>query len=284
MKVLVLGSEGTIGKAVSTFFIKKGHDVIRWDIKLDRSHDLRKPGCLDTILGTVDFIVFLAFDVGGAKYDVNSYDYIDGNLSLLQNTFTYIKKYNIPFIHTSSTMSNMNHNPYAVLKRVGELYTTLLGGINVKLWNVYGSEEVCEKSHVIPDFIHQALHSNAITIRGDGSEERMFLHSDDFSRALYAVFEHFKDLDKGQIIDITSGSWVSIMDIACIIKEIMKEDYNRLIDIRVTCGSMDSHNKRNEPDTSSITKIWTQAITLKDGIRRCFPSKGTNTDGYVNEY
>jgi len=204
MRVLVLGSEGMIGNYISKLFINKGHDVIPWDIKLDDTHDLRKQGCLDDIIKSVDFIIFLAFDVGGSKYDVNTYKYIDGNVLLLHNTFNSIKKYNIPFIHTTSTMSNMNHNPYAVLKRLAELYTTTLGGINVKLWNVYGNEDIGIKSHVIPDFINQAINNDIISINGDGLEERMFLHGDDFAEALYAVFEHYNEL-KYYTIDISSN-------------------------------------------------------------------------------
>jgi nucleoside-diphosphate-sugar epimerase len=214
MRVLILGSEGTVGRSVTKLFIEKGHDVVRWDIKLGEEYDLRKEGCLDSILESIDFVIFLAFDVGGAKYDVNSFSYLDDNLLLVHNTFTSLKKYNKPFIHSTSTMSNMNHNSYAVLKRLSELYTILLNGINIKLWNVYGNEEVGIKSHVIPDFISQALTTDSIYIRSSGLEERMFLHCDDFSDALYQVFLNYNIIDRLNIIDISSDKWISIKDIA----------------------------------------------------------------------
>jgi len=273
MKVLILGSEGTVGRSVSKIFINNGHEVIRWDIKLSSDHDLRKENCLDTIMQSVDFVIFLAFDVGGAKYDVNSYTYIDDNILLLHNTFSSIKKYNKSFIHTTSTMSNMNHNSYAVLKRVGELYTTILNGINVKLWNVYGSEEIGIKSHVIPDFINQAINNNSITIRSNGLEERMFLYCDDFSNALYSVFQNFDLIDKDSIVDISSESWTSILEIADIIKKIMKDDYNTDITILKSDINMDSHNKRNEPDLNIISKYCKQSTSIESGIRLMFPPK-----------
>lgn len=273
MKVLILGSEGTVGRSVSKIFINNGHEVIRWDIKLSSDHDLRKEGCLDSILNSIDFVVFLAFDVGGAKYDVNSYTYIDDNVLLLHNTFSSIKKFNKPFIHTTSTMSNMNHNSYAVLKRMGELYTSILNGINVKLWNVYGNEEIGLKSHVIPDFINQAINTNTIHIRSSGLEERMFLYCDDFSNALYSVFENYNLIDKQKIIDISSDSWTSILEIANIIKRIIKDEYNKDISIVTSDINMDSHNKRNEPDLSIISKYWKQNISIESGIRSMFPPK-----------
>jgi nucleoside-diphosphate-sugar epimerase len=273
MKVLVLGSDGTVGRSVSKIFINKGHEVIPWDIKLSLDHDLRKEGCLDSIIQTVDFVIFLAFDVGGAKYDVNSYTYIDDNILLLHNTFASIKKFNKPFIHTTSTMSNMNHNSYAVLKRIGELYTTILNGINVKLWNVYGSEEVSIKSHVIPDFINQAINNNSISIRSNGLEERMFLYCDDFSNAVHAVFENYDAIDKESVVDISSDTWTSILDIARVIKKIMKDDYNKDISILTSDVNMDSHNKRNQPDLTIISKYWKQTTNIESGIRSMFPPK-----------
>jgi nucleoside-diphosphate-sugar epimerase len=273
MKVLILGSEGTVGRSVSKIFINKGHEVIRWDIKLSSDHDLRKEGCLDTILQNTDFVVFLAFDVGGAKYDVNSYTYTDDNILLLHNTFSSIKKFNKPFIHSTSTMSNMNHNSYAVLKRIGEIYTTMLNGINVKLWNVYGSEEIGIKSHVIPDFINQAINTDTISIRSNGLEERMFLYCDDFSNALYAIFENYEYIDKKSIVDISSNTWTSILDIARVIKKIMSDDYNKDINIVTTDINMDSHNKRNEPDLSIVSKYWKESTSIESGIRLMFPPK-----------
>lgn len=267
MRVLILGSEGTVGKSISNLFVEKGHDVVRWDIKLGEEYDLRKEGCLDSIIESIDFVIFLAFDVGGAKYDVNSFDYLDDNLLLIHNTFTSLKKYNKPFIHSTSTMSNMNHNSYAVLKRLAELYTLLLDGVNIKLWNVYGNEEIGLKSHVIPDFISQAITSESIHIRSSGLEERMFLHCDDFSNALYTIFENYSIIDRSIVIDVSSDEWISIKSIAYTIQKIMKESYGKDITISSNGNFQDSHNKRNEPDLTIISKFWKQSISIENGIR-----------------
>jgi nucleoside-diphosphate-sugar epimerase len=124
MKVLVLGSHGTVGISVCKYFQEKGHTVIPWDIKFSVTCDLRIAGNLDTILPTVDFVLFLAFDVGGSKYNINSIDYINNNVKILMNTFTSLSICPRPFIHTTSQMSSMNHNSYGVLKRLAEMYTT----------------------------------------------------------------------------------------------------------------------------------------------------------------
>lgn len=272
MKVLILGSHGCVGTAVTRYFKQQGHDVIPWDIKIGEEYDLRKKDNLDKILPSVDFVLFLAFDVGGSKYNIQSLQYIENNVDILKNTFSSLEKHKKPFIHTSSMMSNMNNNPYAVLKRLGELYTDIVGGVSVKLWNVYGSEPVTEKSHVIPDFIYQAIHNNAIRMRTAGSEERLFLYCDDFAAAMYYIFEHYAEfLGKGEI-DISSRKWVTVKDAAFIIKELTQELLGKEIEI-VEGSYVDTfHNRKNEPSNSILDDSWSPKISLKEGIRSVYLS------------
>lgn len=272
MKVLVLGSHGTLGKAVCRFFEEKGHIVLPWDIKMGDEYDLRKPNNIDSILPSVDFVLFLAFDVGGSKYNINSTQYIENNVNLMQNTFHSLEKSQKPFIHTSSMMSNMNNNPYSVLKRLGEFYTRILNGVSVKLWNVYGSEPVTEKSHVIPDFINQAIQGDSIKMRTSGAEDRLFLHCDDFSRAMYEIFTHYNDFKGKGEIDLSSRIWISIKDVAYLIKNLTKEILKK--DIEVIEGTyIDTfHNRKNEPHDSYLDALWKPTIGIKEGIRAVYLS------------
>ena len=272
MKVLILGSHGTIGTSVCKYFQEKGHIVIPWDIKFSPSCDLRIPGNLDLILPTVDFVLFLAFDVGGSKYNINSIDYINNNVKILMNTFTSLSICPRPFIHTTSQMSSMNHNSYCVLKRLAEMYTELLGGVNLKIWNVYGNEPINEKSHVIPDFIHQAIYNGVIQMRTPGLDERQFLYCDDFSGGIYTIFENYTIFAKKLgCIDISNYNWVSIKDIAKIISEITSEKLGKIVEIKAGDG-VDTFQvgPRNEPEKSMLDSLWCPKISLKEGIRNIF--------------
>lgn len=272
MKVLVLGSHGCVGTAVARHFQSQGHTVIPWDIKMGEQYDLRKPNNLDSILSSVDFVVFLAFDVGGSKYNSNSIENIQNNLDLLRNTFESLSKHKKPFIHTSSQMSNMNNNPYAVMKRLGEMYTYILGGVNVKLWNVYGSEPITEKSHVIPDFIHQAIHDSKIQMRTKGEEQRMFLYCDDFAEAVYTIFNNYEKFKGQGDIDISCDSWLSIKDIAYVIKNLTMEILKKDIPVLEGTGIDTFQNRRNEPQNSLLNSLWTPRVTIEDGVRKVYES------------
>ena len=192
MKYLVLGSAGQIGSALVNFLRNKGEEVLTIDLVNSVTQDLRihNNTLVESYIEQCDFVYFLAFDVGGARYLEKyqyTFDFIQNNNTLMSNTFELIKKHNKPFIFASSQMSNMTHSTYGVLKAIGERYTAILDGITVKFWNVYGYESDLEKAHVITDFINRAKLSGVIEMMTDGKERRQFLHVDDCSDCLYKL-------------------------------------------------------------------------------------------------
>jgi nucleoside-diphosphate-sugar epimerase len=262
MRVLVLGSAGVVGQGVVKNLRARGDDVIEWDLMLSSNHDLRIRGILnETFAEGVDFVVFLAFDVGGSKYPVTSAQYISNNMRLLENTFESLAKFKVPFIHSTSQMSNMDHNPYGPLKRIGEFYTEYLGGINVKIWNVYGHEEPGPKSHVLPDFVDQALTTKKIQMLTTGAERRQFLHTADFARVIAHLIDNYENF-KTKIVDVSNFEWVSILDVAHMVADVCGPGVEVVPGIHETSFQ----TKVNEPKPSGIP--LTPSITLRDGIEK----------------
>jgi nucleoside-diphosphate-sugar epimerase len=265
MKYLVLGSAGQIGAELCKFLKKEGHEVSTFDIEDDSIQDLRIKGIVDSCVHEADFVMFLAFDVGGSRYlkkYQNEYEFIDNNARLMVNTFNALKLYRKPFIFASSQMSNMSYSPYGIAKALGESYTRALGGITVKFWNVYGNEHNLEKSHVITDFILKAHNYGHITMMTDGTEERQFLHAEDCSNALMILSQKYNEIDRDKELHITNFEWDSILNVALII--------SGEIPCRVTPGKdIDTVqlNKRNEPDPY-VLDFWKPKISLKEGIKR----------------
>lgn len=265
MKYLVLGSSGQIGAELCKFLKKEGHEVLTFDIEDDSIQDLRIKGMVDSLVSQSDFVMFLAFDVGGSRYlkkYQHTYEFIDNNARLMVNTFDALKSYRKPFIFASSQMSNMSYSPYGIAKALGESYTRSLGGITVKFWNVYGPEHDLEKSHVITDFILKAKDYGNITMMTDGTEERQFLHAEDCSNALMILSQKYNEIDRDKELHITNFKWESILEVGLIISE--------EIPCRITPGKDTDTvqlNKRNEPDPY-ILNFWEPKISLKEGIKR----------------
>lgn len=264
MKYLVLGSSGQIGLELCKFLRKEGHEVVEFDIVVDEAQDLRIPNVLDEMVKDVDFVMFLAFDVGGSRYlkkYQHTYEFINNNVRLTLFTFETLKKYNKPFIFASSQMANMSYSPYGVCKSIGEVYAKALNGLTVKFWNVYGPEHDMEKSHVITDFIIKARQGK-IEMMTDGTEERQFLHAEDCSRCLLALSEKYNEIDRDSNLHITNFEWNTILEIAEIIKEFIPCEI-------VPSEEIDSvqMNKRNEPDPY-ILNFWKPKISIKEGIEK----------------
>lgn len=266
MKILVLGSEGQIGKPFCNLLETKGHEVIRFDKKFGTFQDLSLPENdvnLDKCLKNCDVVVFLAFEVGGSKYlqkADKTIEYISENVRLMDNTFRKLSMYKKPFLFASSQMANMHHTNYGFLKDLGERYTKSINGWICRFWNVYGYEDPEDpKSHVITDFIHMAKQGK-IKMRTTGEEQRQFLYTDDCSEALLHWCENFQAYDRNEYIDITSFEWVSIFDVAKTIQKIVPCEIER-----GTSEDKIQLSIKNKP-SEYVKKFWNPSITLTEGI------------------
>lgn len=252
---LVIGSEGFIGKSFCEFLEKKGESVTRFDIKRGPQED----GRIAVLpLDNIDRVYFLAWDVGGAKYlykEDAQLSQLDWNLKLLSNVMTQLGKNKTPFLFISSQLAEEHDTVYGVTKRLGEVWSRIIGGIFIRQWNVYGPIEAESiRSHVVADFIHQALTTGEIKMMTTGEEKRQFIHIDDVCEAWYKAL----DGKHRGIHDVTSFEWVKIIDIANIIGEITGA--------KVIPGEKIG----STPITPIKGKIpgWSPAVNLEDGLRR----------------
>jgi nucleoside-diphosphate-sugar epimerase len=232
-----------------------GEQVIRFDIARGEHEDGRR-----VILGleNVERVYFLAWDVGGAKYlyrQETQLRQLDWNLQLMLNIMPQLEAQKTPFLFVSSQLAEEYDTVYGVTKRLGEIWTHLLGGVRVRLWNVYGPlESVSERSHVVSDFVHQAVSRGEIRMLTNGKERRQFIHIDD----VCAAFHHALAARWDGVYDVTSFEWVSVLEVArCI------ADY---AGARLVPGEQIG----NTPLTPLQGKIpgWVPQVSLEEGLRR----------------
>lgn len=262
MKYLVLGSSGQIGSELCKYLRKEGHQVVEFDIVNSDSQDLRIQGILEDHVQACDFIMFLAFDVGGSRYlkkYQHTYEFLENNTKLTLFSFETIRKYNKPFLYASSQMANMSYSPYGVCKSLAEIFASSLNGITVKFWNVYGPEHDLEKAHVITDFVLKAKEGK-ITMLTDGTEERQFLHAQDCSECLTILSQKYDEIDRTKNLHVTNFEWNTILEVAQAINEYIPCEIEPS-----TEKDMVQLNKRNEPDPY-ILNFWKPKIGLKEGI------------------
>ena len=274
MKVLNLGSSGQIGAYLTDYLREKGHEVTEYDKNLGPQYNLTAiPSTwLEHCVKEADFVFFLAFDVGGSRYlkkYQHTFKFIDNNTRMMANVFGLLQKHKKRFVFASSQMSNMSHSPYGVMKRVGEMYTSTLGGLTVKFWNVYGIEHDQDKSHVITDFIRKGFEFGDFDMMTDGTEERQFLYAEDCCEALETIMEHYTDFKPEDPLHITSFNSSSIKEVAAIIMG----QFNLIgRPIKITPGlAKDSVQLDKRNDANMFIKDWWLPTTnLQDGIGKVF--------------
>ena len=160
-------------------------------------------------------------------------------------------------------------NPYAATKAGAELlaqsynHSFKMPIIITRGNNVYGPNQYPEK--VIPKFIQQLQRDEKITIQGDGSCVRAFLHSYDTSTAFITILEKGK---LGEIYNIgcDEGMEYSILDVAKIlIKQIKQtDDYTKWITF---IEDRPFNDKRYYISNNKLKELgWTIKISFEDGI------------------
>jgi nucleoside-diphosphate-sugar epimerase/predicted O-methyltransferase YrrM len=261
MSYLVIGSSGLVGKAFCNYLRSKNKSVLEWDIKISPDFDLRNPNNLNRFQQYIkksDYILFAAYDIGGSKFiesvDINIFT---NNLQIMMNVFPFMTDKS--FIFLSSQMSNLIDNKYGISKKVGEIYTQMYKGINVRLWNVYGYEsEINIRSHAITDFIDMGMRTGSINMLSDGQEQRQFVYDSDCAEALFIVFENYESF-RGETIDLSSGEWIRIKDIAQKIADIMNN-------VCVVPGKVKTIEKLREPN-NFLNNYWKPKITIDEGLK-----------------
>jgi GDP-L-fucose synthase len=136
--------------------------------------------------------------------------------------------------------------------------------------NLYGPNDNYDlnNSHVLPALLrkfHTAKITNAPTVEvwGTGSPLREFLHVDDLADACFYLMQNY---DEEQLVNVGSGTDISIKNLALLIKEIV--GYNGEL---VFNSSKPDGTPRKLMDVTKLEKVgWTYKITLEEGIRKVY--------------
>jgi|LakMenEpi03Aug12_release.lakeMendotaPanAssembly.Ray.scaffolds.fasta_scaffold07027_16 dTDP-glucose 4,6-dehydratase len=162
-------------------------------------------------------------------------------------------------------------NPYAATKAAAELiaqsyyHSFQMPIIITRGNNVYGPRQYPEK--VIPRFIQQLRENQPVTIQGDGSCMRAFLHVDDVADAFITIL---KRGNVGEIYNIGCDEDMeySILEIARMLIHLIKGDADEAAWIKFV-EDRPFNDKRYYISNSKLKSLgWTIRVNFEDGIRR----------------
>lgn len=159
-------------------------------------------------------------------------------------------------------------NPYSVSKVAGEelckMYTNLYGlkTIILRYFNVYGdrSPTTGQYAPVIGIFKKQKENNQPLTIVGDGTQKRDFVHVLDVSDAnITFALENINDCDYGKVYNVGRGQNISILEIANIISNNYIFIPERTGEAKTTLANIDRIKQ---------TISWTPKIDLRTWINQ----------------
>ena len=161
-------------------------------------------------------------------------------------------------------------NPYAATKAGAELiaqayyHSYKMPIIITRGNNVYGPNQYPEK--LIPRFIKLLTEGHKVTIQGDGSNVRAFLHSEDTARAFEIILERG---ELGEIYNIgcDEGMEYSVLDVAKILINMIKgtDNYDQWIE---WVKDRPFNDKRYYISNSKLKKLgWNIGIEFMNGLK-----------------
>src|SRR3989344_2972628 len=289
-KIVVTGGAGFVGSHLADALVEKGYEVHIVDISSSKKEninpkatfhevDVRDKEKLITILKNAD-CVFHCAALPSVQYsiehpvetnDIN----VNGTMSVLMaakeagaKKIVYSASGGAAYgdqakFPADETMLPRPKSPYGLQKYIGEHLCRLwseihnLPAVSLRYFNVYGprQSDVGAYASVIPIFLRQRKAGEEMTITGDGSVTRDFVHVKDVVRANILAMENEK-LGKGEVINIGAGKETTVLEIAQIIGGPYKFIAPRI------------EPKRSLADISLAKKLlgWEPKVDFKKGI------------------
>jgi GDP-L-fucose synthase len=296
-KIFVAGHRGMVGSAILRKLVAEGHHhlVTRSSSELD----LRDQSAVQAFFRAErpDYVFLAAAKVGGILAN-NTYraEFLYDNLMIEANVIHAawqqgVKK--LLFLGSSCIYPRLapqplkeeyllsgelesTNEPYAIAKIAGiklcDAYRSQYGCnfISVMPTNLYGPNDNYDlaNSHVLPALIrkfHEArkLGSPEVVLWGTGQPLREFLHVDDLADACYYLMETY---DEPGLVNIGTGSDISIRDLALLVKDVVGYAGRIAHDLSKPDGT-----PRKLMDVSKLHAAgWRARIGLEEGIRSVY--------------
>ena len=131
----------------------------------------------------------------------------------------------------------------------------------VRIFNTYGSRMRLNDGRVLPNFIHQALTGQDLTVYGDGSQTRSFCYVDDLVEGIYLLLMSDYHLP----MNIGNPAEITIKDFG---EEILKITNSGSKMIYVDLPKDDPKQRR--PDITKAREIlgWEPKVDRSEGLKR----------------
>ena len=194
--------------------------------------------------------------------------------------------YGDPQIHPQPESYWGNVNPigprsvYDEAKRFAEAATMAYHRVHalpvriIRIFNTYGPRMRPHDGRAVPNFMHQALAGDPITIHGDGSQTRSLCYVDDLIEGIWRVLR----TDLTGPINLGSTEEVSVRNLAELIRSLAHSTSELVYEER----PVDDPEVRR-PDTTLARELlgWQPGVTLREGLQKTLDAMRGASEGGV---
>ncbi len=161
-------------------------------------------------------------------------------------------------------------SPYAATKAGGDRLayayhaTYGLPVVIVRPFNTYGPRQHPEK--LVPRFVTQALCGEPLTVHGDGTATRDWLHVDDTAAAIEALIAAPRERVSGEVVNVATGVDISVREIAALVLEAVGDPCGTVTHVEQRPGQVERHIG----STAKLAQLtgWRASIGFEDGLER----------------
>ncbi len=161
-------------------------------------------------------------------------------------------------------------SPYAAAKAGADrlVYSYIVAhgipGVIIRPFNNYGPRQHLEK--VIPRFITSCILGEPLTIHGEGSASRDWVHAEDTSKAIdLAIHAPIEDV-KGEVFNVGTGRSLNILEIAHKVLETFGLDEGKLTFMPDRYGQVQNHIASYEKARKILRFV--PEVTFEDGLQQ----------------
>lgn len=296
-KIFVAGHRGLVGSAIKRELEEKGYTNI-----VTRTHkelDLTDSKAVSEFFEAEkpDYVILSAAKVGGIQGN-NTFpvEFFTENMKIQLNVITNAFKQNVKkllFLGSSCIYPKNAPQPMkeeyllsSKLEKTNEMYALAkISGlklcasynreyntdyISVMPCNLYGLNDNYDtkNAHVLPMLVrrfHEAKEAGLkeVTVWGTGTPLREFMYAGDLAKAVVYLMENRSAKEIGEFINIGTGTEVTILELAQMIKKIVGFEGELVFDKSKPDGTM-----RKLMDVSRINNLgWKAETSLEEGIK-----------------
>lgn len=291
-KILVAGANGMVGSAIVRNLESKGYtniikgtrsdvdftnqdETIRYFLSEEHEYVFLAAAKVGGILGNKNHKAEMIYDNLMIQSNIIDSSYQTGvkKLLFLGSSCIYPKFAEVPIVESSLLSGPLEptNDAYAIAKIAGikmcQSYREQYGfnAISVMPCNLYGINDSfdLETCHVLPALIRKLHEGGEVTLWGDGSPKREFLHADDLAEACYVCMDKY---DESSHINVGVGEDITIKELAQMIAKVVGFSGEIMWNSDVPNGTL-----RKVLNVDKIKELgWEPKISLEEGLKKTY--------------